>query len=346
MTDLSPSGKASSTPAVPALMSAQAEKTVPSRPRPQPTSVVHDSPGSPRQKSTSAALTSLAHPQQQRVRRQTSHEAASPSSPQTQPATAQQPILTASVKPVEEAASRSLLAPFHTLVSTATSDVVHHPRVHYIFSDDEESEALDQALNHATHRHQHHQQHCRYPDGSSGGVASSRRPPFRNPSRSASASEDSLAQGHRDRAILLDLAPSADGRWEVATASSLSPDWAVVSAQLSKLKESDGASGNSGEYDGDSTAYMLSIEGVEGPGHGSHGAHSGGAMNNLEGSRGSAGRASSSHMSEYGVLIEEFDKKMKVLRKVVTAGDRKTQAESRGRAELGVVEEDSAEGER
>ena len=120
----------------------------------------------------------------------------------------------------------------------------------------------------------------------------------------------------------------------------------MVSAQLSKLKENDGTSGTGGDDDSDSTAYMLSIEGVEGPGHGGHGIHAGRVTNNLEGSRGSAGRASSTHMPEYGALVEEFDKKMNVLRRVVAAGDRTTRTEGSSRAELGVLEEESAEGER
>ncbi|KAJ2892600.1 hypothetical protein MKZ38_009546 [Zalerion maritima] len=339
MTD--PSSSSNRAPSIapgPASPSVSSARMVPPRPRPQPTPVVSDSSAPPHQRSASAASSSSSRHQaqpQQQVRRQPSREGAAPSSQQTPSTPAQRPTSSASMRPSLLQGGRPPFAPLYTLVANATSDMAYHPRVHYIFNDDDENEALAQALNHAAHRQQQHQQHQRIHSG--GGNL---RPPFQAPSRSASGSEDSLAHGNRDRALLLDLTRSADGGWEVAHASSLSADWAVVSAQVSRLQEGDG----SAQDDEGQQSLMLKIEGVDGPGQAHH-AHTGDA-GALEGSRGSAGRASSTQSPEYGAILEEFEKKMGVLRQVVDAGEEKRKAEGSGRAELGVVEEESTEGEK
>lgn len=237
---------------------------------------------------------------------------------------------------------RPPFSPLYTVVTNATSDTAHHPRVHYIFNDDDENEALVQALNHAAHRQQQYQHSHRA--AQSGAVGGSLRPPFPNPSRSASGSEDSLAHGNRDRAVLLDLAPSTDGGWEVSQASSLSADWAIVSAQMTRLQDGDAT----GKEEDSRQSLMLKIEGVEGPGQSHYHGSVGDAGLALEGSRGSTGRASSTQAPpEYDAILDEFERKMGVLRQVVEAGDEKRRAEGVGRAEaLGVVEEESTEGER
>lgn len=152
-----------------------------------------------------------------------------------------------------------LFTPVFALVDDATGRLTtHHPRVHYIFSDDD-PEDLTAALDDAAADHPH-------PSTSSGGA----------PAAISSAQS-------RDRAIVVDLVPSPDGKpgsFSVASAVSLSPEWAVTSAQVSgmqtggnggdvpgrkgKARDSGdaGGDGNDDNDDQGGRGLMLRIEGV------------------------------------------------------------------------------------
>ncbi|KAI8278000.1 hypothetical protein K4K59_009319, partial [Colletotrichum sp. SAR11_240] len=90
-------------------------------------------------------------------------------------------------------------AGFFTLVSNASTNTTHHPTVRYIFADDD-PDVLTSALaaQHAANQ--------------------------------ASSSSSSAAAAPSNRAILLDVVPGEDGRWTVASAASLSADFAVTQA--------------------------------------------------------------------------------------------------------------------
>ncbi|OAA62405.1 hypothetical protein SPI_03945 [Niveomyces insectorum RCEF 264] len=142
--------------------------------------------------------------------------------------------------------------PFYTVISdttsSSTSPRAYYPRVRYVFSDDD-------------------------PDLLSGALAArdasvSERFNLVGGGAVATAVRGAPHPGERDgpahllgpdRSILLDLAPKHDGRgYEVASARSLSTDWAVTAAYLNHLD----ASSSDTVSDGEGRPLILNIEGV------------------------------------------------------------------------------------
>ncbi|KAK6949148.1 hypothetical protein Daesc_009222 [Daldinia eschscholtzii] len=197
-------------------------------------------------------------------------------------------------------------APIFTLVNNASTRTTHHPHVRYIFSDDD-PDILTRAL-------------VELDIGLDG-----------------AASDPALS----NRAMILDLAPDPTGGYSVAWASSLSPSWAVLDAQLSQIAphSSDGESNNDnegGDGSGRPDRLMLKIEGAESNSLGSEGGLSG------ETSRHGSGSGSGQHdrdrgeIEDYTNLMDKFDKQMNTLRKIVDASEerqRKTAADTYTTAE-------------
>ncbi|KAI0853340.1 hypothetical protein F5Y00DRAFT_99548 [Daldinia vernicosa] len=196
-------------------------------------------------------------------------------------------------------------APIFTLVNNASTRTTHHPHVRYIFSDDD-PDILTQALAEL--------------DVGVDGTAS-------DPASS-------------NRAMVLDLAPDPTGGYSVAWASSLSPSWAVLDAQLSQIAApSSDAESNSGNGGGDGSSrpgrLMLKIEGIESNSLGSEGGLSGEASRHGSGS--GSGSGSGQHdrgrgeIEDYTNLVDKFDRQMTTLRKIVDASEerqRKTAADT------------------
>ncbi len=135
--------------------------------------------------------------------------------------------------------------------------------------------------------------------------------------------EDNGSGNTRDRAVILDMVPAADGAgFEVGSASSLSPDWAVVSARVSRMEGIDSALvAAHGDNPG---TLMLKVEGVSV--EPSSGPISSAKVptpeTELQSSGASGTRTPHLHLAqeEYSVLLSEFDNRMAVLRRVVEAG--------------------------
>ncbi|KAI0400797.1 hypothetical protein F4802DRAFT_601688 [Xylaria palmicola] len=213
-------------------------------------------------------------------------------------------------------------APIFALVDNASTRATHHPHVRYIFSDDD-PDLLTQALAECEHT---------YAD--------------------ESASDSALA----NRAIILDLAPNEDGNYSVAWASSLSPSWAVLNAQLSQISppSSDaGHSSGSGAGDtGDNSKrnrpdrLMLRIEGIETstPSSLSELRISDEVARQRPGS--ASGQREREHVGEgddYASTLDEFEKRMATLRKVVNASeDRRKKIASQMPGQEDLVGQDKA----
>lgn len=213
-----------------------------------------------------------------------------------------------------------VFTPVFALVDDATGrPTTHHPHVHYIFSDDDPEE-LTAALDDAAADHSH-------PPTSSGGAVAT----------------PGLT---RDRAIVVDLVPSSDGRpgsFSVASAVSLSPEWAVTSVQVSRVGGKDaGVSGGKGKArdsteasddkdddaggDAGDNGLMLRIEGV-----GVDPATAADSTLTLSGSSSGGSRHSERRRQkqqhgpgpngkeEFVALAEDFDRRMSTLRRVVDA---------------------------
>ncbi|KAF6827919.1 hypothetical protein CPLU01_08845 [Colletotrichum plurivorum] len=189
-------------------------------------------------------------------------------------------------------------AGFFTLVSNSSTNTTHHPTVKYIFADDD-PDILSAAL--AAHH-----------------AANQASSP------SASTSRGGQPNPPSGRAVLLDVVPGADGQWQVASAASLSADFAVTDAAISRQE---------GEKEG---GLVLKIEGVESEPPGTSGAESSLPSSN-------SGVAKSGG-EEYGPLLEDFERRMSVMRRVVKAGeDRARMARERQLAAAAEAEEKAAE---
>ncbi|EJT74231.1 hypothetical protein GGTG_08075 [Gaeumannomyces tritici R3-111a-1] len=217
-----------------------------------------------------------------------------------------------------EAATRPPIPPRFTpvfaLVDDGTTRTTHHPRVHYIFADDN-PDVLTEALTEAAAHH----------------------PPLDSASFALPLPVDPRTGRPPDRAILLDLVPSANGAapgFSIAAANSLSADFAVTSASLSRNMDDSGP-GNDGAGEDDATDghLVLRIEGVsaEGPPRfpatalkRTSPSASGGGLAYSGASSGSGrsrggGAPITGGSEEFVALAEDFDRRMDVMRRVVEA---------------------------
>ncbi|KAH0489236.1 hypothetical protein TgHK011_009676 [Trichoderma gracile] len=175
-----------------------------------------------------------------------------------------------------DSASFPPFEPIFTLLTNTTTNTTVHPRVHYLFSDDDASAIFTAPQTDPLHR-----------------------------------------------ALVVDLAPPSEpnGKWSVSWASSLTPDFAVTSSQLSLQQHGSGAAGAAGADNGNenaaTTSVMLRVEGVEREPVGSR-------PNSLPASgSGIVGRENVEQ------LVEEFRRRMGVLKKVVEEGERRKEAMAR-----------------
>ncbi|KAF9876748.1 hypothetical protein CkaCkLH20_05594 [Colletotrichum karsti] len=201
-------------------------------------------------------------------------------------------------------------AGFFTLVSNSTTNTTHHPTVKYIFADDD-PDVLTSALA---------AQHTANQQSSS--------------SASASKTGKNPAPPPNNRTILLDVVPDADGQWKVSSAASLSADFAVTEASISRQE---------GETVGEG-GLVLKIEGVDGEGAGGAG---GGEKDKAESLPSSNSAVARSGGEEYGPILEEFERKMSVMKKVVKAGEARAEKarESKGAEGGGLESEGKFEGQ-
>ncbi|KAL5327637.1 hypothetical protein ACEPPN_005338 [Leptodophora sp. 'Broadleaf-Isolate-01'] len=257
---------------------------------------------------------------------------------------------------------RPPFTPFFTLVNDLSGgeQSTHHPsQVHYIFADDDVSEVLTGALLRAMDREG---EGVGDADGevgegegegeedegegetSSGSSATFRRDGTRIRSERSRAKlrdkqkdKERGATGREERVVIVDVNETGDA---VTGVSSLSPSWQVLSAEIGKAPtwDKDGAEseGGRGELAG---GLMLRIEGVGldfgeptsagaglGIGVGAGAGTSGkGKGKEREGDAGSA-NVSGSGMGEEEMqaLMEGFDRKMGMLRRIVQRGSRES----------------------
>ncbi|KAK8075097.1 hypothetical protein PG997_009760 [Apiospora hydei] len=190
-------------------------------------------------------------------------------------------------------------APIYTLVSNASTRTTHHPHVHYIFNDDD-PDILSQALA---------QQHGLNVDESTSDPRSN------------------------NRTVLLDVEPDADGGYKVSWASSLTPSWAVVDAQLSRIappSEAEGARPSDHvENSQKSDRLMLRIDGIEAAPIAA-GTESELRLSNRSGQGSGSGSSIGSSQREkdsesYSTLVDEFERRMVTLRKMVDSSEERRQ---------------------
>lgn len=201
---------------------------------------------------------------------------------------------------------RPHFAPFFTLVNdlgSGTGDAdkpktkTAHPRnVHYIFADDDETGLLTDALVRSTQA-----------DGNGG------------------------REGEREeRVVIVDINDAGDGVHSVWSAN---PGWAVLSAEIGNAPTWDGEGEDEAESAMQGKGMMLRIEGVSTASAGEEGREYAGAGGAKRDGAGSGQLGGSGTRSELGSgvlvlgeeemqgLLEGFDRKMALLRRIVGAGE-------------------------
>ncbi|KAI9645220.1 hypothetical protein NHQ30_005954 [Ciborinia camelliae] len=232
-------------------------------------------------------------------------------------------------------------APFFTLITDSTvlindkdgnsqTPTTHHPnRIHYIFSDDEDGEVLKNAClrcipdvpNPSNSSHS-------FTNKSSGELRashSSSRPPLLRKCSSKDGNGKGKQKEREERVILIDMNGTGD---RVVKAQSLSGKWQVMGCEIGKapIWESAGEEGKENKEKGG--ALMLRIDGVGIPsveedlslslsGSGSGGREKSKGKG-IDGGGGGEDIEEESDMDmDMDKLLEGFDRKMSVLRKVI-----------------------------
>ena len=183
--------------------------------------------------------------------------------------------------------------PLFTLLTNTSTNTTIHPRVHYLFSDDDPS-MLTSAV-------------------------------------AAATSTTTSTDNPRDRALIVDLAPSPDASgWSVSWASSLSPDFAVTSAQLQTQQEQQQQPDDpthkqdqQRQQQQQQQQGMLRLEGVE---------------REPADTRRTPADSTASGEEDVEALMEDFRRRMGVLGRVVGEGERRGLALRRQQEEQEVRE--------
>ncbi|KAI9171812.1 Endochitinase B1 [Paramyrothecium foliicola] len=181
--------------------------------------------------------------------------------------------------------------PLFTLLTNSTTNTTVHPRVHYVFSDDDPGVLASAAT-----------------DPSQRALVVDLVPATSQ--QQAASQLRSTADHNASVAAATAAAAASSSAWDIAWASSLSPDFAVTASQLAVQQH--GGEGNG--------ALMLRVEGIEREpvdvGSGDAPVAGGGSSGSLRDS-GGPGR------EDVDSLLDDFRRRMELLRKVVGENDRR-----------------------
>lgn len=162
----------------------------------------------------------------------------------------------------------------------------------------------------------------------------------------ANLNESASGPAPDHHAILLELSPDKDGSYNVSWASSLSPSWAVLDAQVSRISPpSSDRGGHTSPSKNKPDRLMLRVDGVEGASLASSselrlsGEKSGQGSGSGSGS-GIGGGHKALDSEEYNNLVNEFDTRMTTLSRVVDAGEERRRKLSEG-TEIGGETQDT-----
>jgi hypothetical protein len=196
-------------------------------------------------------------------------------------------------------------------------NIIHPAKIHYLFSDDDSSELLTSSLIHSLHP---------LPPSLSAsnnelGMGCSSRDLGMSSSSSVMGKKSRREGGRKEReerVIIVDINETGDG---VLGVNSLSKDWQVLGASIDSAPTWEGGAETSAGDEEGGRGLMLRIEGVgvdvlDGDGAGL-GVGVGGKRKDGEREMGGSGVGSGIGEEEMHALLEGFDKKMSVLRRIV-----------------------------
>lgn len=214
-------------------------------------------------------------------------------------------------------------SPFFTLIhDPSTGSTIHPSRVHYLFADDDASDLLTSAcirsLSHpvavpptaespppsvASSKH--------LASSTTSSSSSTRRVSRTHKTEKGKSKKASGAAGEREeRVLIIDMNETGDG---VVSAASLSSEWQVVNAEVCNAPTFGGSEQSGDEDDNEAKKLMLRVEGVGvGAEEGVHIGASGWRRGDRE-KEGDEGPGE----DEMLAIMESFDRKMAILRKIV-----------------------------
>ena len=228
---------------------------------------------------------------------------------------------------------RPPFSPFFTLINDLGGEegkgegreTVHPRKIHYIFSDDDTSDLLTNSLIHSLHPLPPSSTSS---PGASRELSSSQRESsssssatFRNPLKGKDKKEKSKMEKkeREERVIIVDINENGDG---VKSVSSLSKDWQVLSASISSAPTFDSSSPSAQDPQNQNMqerGLMLRIEGVSVSALSTD-------LPREEEKRDSAVLGE----EEMSQLLEGFDRKMGVLRRIISARASREELEGGG----------------
>ncbi|KAI9785565.1 MAG: hypothetical protein M1816_000376 [Peltula sp. TS41687] len=221
------------------------------------------------------------------------------------------PNETSDVPPSPSPPLRPPFTPFFTIIEDATTSEHYHPNVHYIFSDDDDDDhdLLTDAALHALSNDPSFSASTEPQKQQAGKAVENSNHGSRQSSASLSTSTSKNNRiAVKDRYLIVDVSPSGDS---IVSARSLTADWQALGAEVSKAPTWEAASAAEGAAK--TGGLMLRIEGTEGFGFD-------GDRDGLEGEDGMGiGNGNERGMAE---LVDLFEKRMVLLRKVVESGER------------------------
>ncbi|VUC35996.1 unnamed protein product [Clonostachys rosea] len=177
--------------------------------------------------------------------------------------------------------------PIFTLLTNSSTNETIHPRVRYLFADDDPSSIIAHEADHDA--------------------------------------ESSSSAAHRT--LVVDLAPrdpssTAPNNWSVSWAASLSPDFAITDSNILPMQQGGDHPETAAHAHNTSPngGLMLRIDGVEREPVDTKGAPSASSSNSLRGSGSTPGK------EDVEALVDDFKRRMGVLKKVVGEGERRREA--------------------
>ncbi|KAG0645437.1 hypothetical protein D0Z07_8700 [Hyphodiscus hymeniophilus] len=256
-----------------------------------------------------------------------------PPPPQIQTISTSTLPLQASEVPPTPSAPRPNFTPFFTLIHDSTTQSTHHPsRIHYIFSDDDESEVLTAACIRSLQQEDDDSPTASRELGNSeknireSETSSSSSATFKKSSeKKKDISKLESPVKREERAVIVDINETGDG---IISTSSLSSCWQIVNAEIMNAPTFDNDNtGNAGEGE-EERGLMLKIEGV---GIGGLGVEE--ELDDSGEKRRGKGIGESSLIADEAMqaLMEGFDRKMGLLRKIAMSGENWNEARKPGR---------------
>jgi len=216
---------------------------------------------------------------------------------------------------------RPPFSPFFTLIDDATSSSTHHPvNVQYIFSDDDQ-DVLTSACLASIHGPSSQSSSGLTAHSTSSSITSSREQPSRSQRLSSRGGQEP-----EHRTILLDLDETGTS---ITSAHSLLSSWQILSTSLTAAPTWE--TSPTGDEDAVPARLMLRIEGIQG-------------KDGRREQERDAGRSKEQCRDvgpeDFQALMDDFEKRMSILRTVVEAGDKRFGVEI---AEEGPEDEEDAD---